>query len=184
MFQVILTHSIVAIALSFTALLVVNFVYGVVQLWSSAQPSVPAQSAVEPQPVVDLPTEIDPWLLPVQQRAITLPAEQPIVKQQLLLPSARTQVATLDWVMGNLPAAEIYAAQLPDAIAMAKPRLPTVVVPVVQLQLATRQQLIDIGIRRCKRLASQFKVRRYNTMRLSELADVLAGKITLSDLVA
>jgi hypothetical protein len=52
------------------------------------------------------------------------------------------------------------------------------------VEFATRQQLIDSGIRRCKKLASQLKVRRYNTMRLAELADALLGKITLIDLAA
>jgi hypothetical protein len=33
-------------------------------------------------------------------------------------------------------------------------------------------------------LASQLKIRRYNTMKLAELADALVGKVLLSELVA
>jgi len=80
-----------------------------------------------------------------------------------------------------MPAPEVYAVELPDAIALAKARLLKVSAVV---EVATRQQLINAGIRKCKKLASQLKIRRYNTMRLSELADLLVGKVTLSDLVA
>ncbi len=76
---------------------------------------------------------------------------------------------------------EVWASEMPDAIALCKARLPQGK-PVVAL--ASRQRLIDIGIRRCKKLASQLKIRRYNTMRLAELADVLEGKVALAELVA
>ncbi len=50
--------------------------------------------------------------------------------------------------------------------------------------LASQQQLISAGIRKCKKLASSLQIRRYNTMRLAELADVLAGKVTAAELAA
>lgn len=93
---------------------------------------------------------------------------------------APEKVATLAWIEENIPPAEVWAAELPSAIALAKARLPQVQ-PVVEL--ASRQQLVASGIRKCKRLASQLKVRRYNTMRLAELAAVLEGKVYESELV-
>jgi hypothetical protein len=122
-------------------------------------------------------------LLPIQPRAIALPSEQQAIQPQLLLPPARVQIATLEWIKRNMPPTEIYVAELPDAIALAKSRLPQVA-PAPVVELASRQQLISLGIRKCKRLASGLKIRRYNVMKLHELADVLVGKITLNDLAA
>lgn len=82
-----------------------------------------------------------------------------------------------------MPPTEVWAVEMPNAIALAKSRLPvTKSEPVVEI--ATKQQLIDIGIRKCKKLASQLKVKWYNVMKLTELVDALYGKVTVGNLVA
>jgi hypothetical protein len=173
-----LTATIIATSFLFAAIITIDFVSGLIKLWQNA--GAKRQPPIEAKPVIEQPIEADPWTLPVPEQAIALPTEQPSVRQ-MLLPAARIQIATLDWAERNLPPAEIYAAEMPCAIALAKSRLPK---PAPVVEFATRQQLIDSGIRRCKKLASQLKVRRYNTMRLAELADALLGKITLIDLAA
>lgn len=115
-----------------------------------------------------------------QQRSICdLPVE-PV--STALLKQPELQPATTEWIKQNLPPTEIWAEEIPCAIALAKVRLHS-----FQPQgtpVASKQELINVGIRRCKKLASQLKIRRYNTMRLAELADVLAGKVARSELFA
>ncbi len=117
----------------------------------------------------------DEELFAVPQLETIAPEIEPALQQETRYP------ATLQWIEQNMLPVEVWASEMPDAIALCKARLPQGK-PVVAL--ASRQQLIDIGIRRCKKLASQLKIRRYNTMRLAELADVLEGKVALAELVA
>jgi hypothetical protein len=117
----------------------------------------------------------DEELAAVPQLEMIAPQIEPALQQKTRYP------ATLQWIEQNMPAVKVWASEMPDALALCKARLPQEK-PVVAL--ASRQQLIDIGIRRCKKLASQLKIRRYNTMRLAELADVLEGKVALAELVA
>jgi hypothetical protein len=99
---------------------------------------------------------------------VTLPAEQ-IVKQQLL-PPARVQVATLQWLESNLPPAETFIVEMPCAIAMAKSRL-CKATPVVEI--ASKQQLINAGIRKLKQLARETKLSGYSNMRVAQQAAAL-----------
>ena len=184
--QDLLTATIVAIAILFTASAIADFAAGLIKLWKSAgsqaQPRVNANAVIEQSPAAPkLEAEVtpDPWMLATPEQA-TLPAEQ-IVKQQLLLPPARVQIATLEWTLRNLPPVEIYATELPCAIAMAKARLPKAA-PVIEL--ATKAQLQSSGIRKLKQLAREIKLSGYGNMRVAQLADALEGKVTAHQLVA
>lgn len=111
------------------------------------------------------------------------PAPELAKAPNIELDSIQVKVADLAWVTNNLPLTEVWAMEMPNAIALAKARFPvSKSQPVVAI--ATKQQIISVGIRRCKKLASQLKIRRYNVMRLTELADVLYGKVAVGDLVA
>lgn len=174
------------IALSFAAIVMIDFISGLVAIWekagSQSQPQVNANAVIEQSPAAPkLEAEVtpDPWMLATPEQA-TLPAEQ-IVKQQLLLPPARVQIATLEWTLRNLPPVEIYATELPCAIAMAKARLPKAA-PVIEL--ATKAQLQSSGIRKLKQLAREIKLSGYGNMRVAQLADALEGKVTAHQLVA
>ena len=184
--QDLLTATIVAIAILFTASATADFVAGLIKLWKSAgsqaQPQVSASVLIEQSPAAQkLEVELtpDPWLLPTPDGA-TLPVEQ-IIKEQLLLPPARVQVANLEWALSNLPPVETFIVEVPDAIAMAKSRSPKVA-PVIEL--ATKKQLESCSIRRLKALARQIKLRGYGSMRLTELAAALEGKVAAHQLVA
>ena len=148
---------------------------------SQSPPQVSASVLIEQSPAAPkLKAEVtlDPWTLPTPEQA-ALPAEQ-IVKQQML-PPARVQTATLQWALSNLPPAETFIVEMPCVIAMAKGRLPKVA-PV--LDLATQAQLAALGIRRCKKLASQLGVRGYGNLKLSQLVERLEGRVLQSQLVA
>ena len=184
--QDLLTATIVAIAILFTVSATADFVAGLIKLWKSAgsqaQPQVSASVLIEQSPAAQkLEVELtpDPWTLPTPDGA-TLPIEQ-IAKQQMLLPAALAQIATLEWTLRNLPPVEIYAIEIPDAIAMAKSKLPKAA-PVIEL--ATKKQLESCSIRRLKALARQIKLRGYGSMRLTELASALEGKVAAHQLVA
>lgn len=119
-----------------------------------------------------------------QQRSICDLPVKPVSPALIKQPELQTlhSVATLEWIERNLPLAEIWVEEVPNVITLAKARLHS-----FQPQgtpIASKQELINVGIRRCKKLASQLKIRRYNTMRLAELADVLAGKVARSELFA
>ncbi|HEY9781836.1 MAG TPA: hypothetical protein V6D09_17065 [Leptolyngbyaceae cyanobacterium] len=187
--QDLLTAAIIAIALLFAAATTIDFATGLVKLWqdagSKALPRVEAKPAIE-QPAIANQVEPasalpDIWMQLVEEVVIALPAEQPSVKPQLLLAPAQVQVATLQWSLNNLPPIETFIVEVPCAIAMAKSRSPKVS-PVIEL--ATKKQLESCSIRRLKALARQIKLRGYGSMRLIELADSLAGKISLTDLAA
>jgi hypothetical protein len=173
------------IALSFTVIVMIDFISGLVAIWekagSQSPPQVSANVLIEQSPAPKLKAEVtpDPWLLPTPDGA-TLPVEQ-IVRQQQMLPPARVQFSTLQWVESNLPPVETFIVEMPCAIAMAKGRLPKVA-PV--LDLATQAQLAALGIRRCKKLASQLGVRGYSSLKLSQLVERLEGKVLQSQLVA
>ena len=174
------------IALSFTAIVMIDFISGLVAIWekagSQSPPQVSASVLIEQSPAAPkLKAEVtlDPWALPTPDGA-TLPIEQ-IAKQQMLLPAALAQIATLEWTLRNLPPVEIYAIEIPDAIAMAKSKLPKAA-PVIEL--ATKKQLESCSIRRLKALARQIKLRGYGSMRLTELASALEGKVAAHQLVA
>ncbi|PSB27941.1 hypothetical protein [Chlorogloea sp. CCALA 695] len=114
-----------------------------------------------------------------QQRSICDYRVEPVSIARLKQPLP-LQPATTEWIKQNLSPTEIWAEEIPCAIALAKARLHS-----FQPQgtpIASKQELINVGIRRCKKLASQLKIRRYNTMRLAELADVLAGKVARAEL--
>ena len=177
--QDLLTATIVAIAILFTASAIADFTAGLVRLWRNA--GTKAQPRVEAKPAIEQLIEADPWTLPISEQEIALPAEQPSVKSQLLLAPAQVQIADLDWAIRNLPPVQMFTAELPDAIAMAKSRLPKVA-PV--LDLATQAQLAALGIRRCKKLASQLGVRGYGNLKLSQLVERLEGRVLQSQLVA
>lgn len=186
--QDLLTATIVAITILFTVSAIADFAAGLVRLWrnagTKAQPRVEAKSAIE-QPAIANQVEPasalpDLWMLPVEEAAIALPAK-PLLVRQLLLAPAQVQIATLEWIERNLPPVEIYAVEIPDAIAMAKSRLPKAS-PV--LDLATQAQLAALGIRKCKKLASQLGVRGYGNLKLSQLVERLEGRVLQSQLVA
>jgi hypothetical protein len=184
--QDLLTATIVAIAILFTASATADFVAGLIKLWKSAgsqaQPQVSASVLIEQSPAAPkLEAEVipDPWMLATPDGA-TLPVEQ-IVKQQMLLPAAQAQIATLEWTLRNLPPVEIYAAELPCAIAMAKSKLPKAA-PVIEL--ATKAQLQSSGIRKLKQLAREIKLSGYGNMRVAQLAGALEGKVAAHQLVA
>lgn len=196
--QYLTAIAIIFIALSFAAIVIVDFISGLVDIWEKAgtgtQPRVEAKPAIE-QPAIANQVEpalalADLWMQPVEEVAmvaartavdIARTDEQPSVKSQLLLAPAQVQVATLEWTLNNLPRIETFIVEMPCAIALAKSKLPS---STPAVQLATRQQLIDSGIRRCKKLASKLKIRRYNVMKLSELADNLQGLVAASDLIS
>lgn len=174
------------IALSFAAIVMIDFISGLVAIWekagSQAQPQVSASVLIEQSPAAQkLEVELtpDPWTLPTPDGA-TLPIEQ-IAKQQMLLPAAQAQIATLEWTLRNLPPVEIYAIEIPDAIAMAKARLPKAA-PVIEL--ATKAQLQSSGIRKLKQLAREIKLSGYGNMRVAQLAAALEGKVAAHQLVA
>ncbi len=186
----LLTVATVAITILFTASAIADFTAGLVKLWqdagSKAQPRVEAKPAIE-QPAIANQVEPasalpDLWMQPVEEAAIALPAEQPSVKSQLLLAPARVQTATLQWIESNLPPAETFIVEMPDAIAMAKSRLPKTA-PVV-MELATKAQLQSSGIRKLKQLAREIKLSGYGNMRVVQLASALEGKVAAHQLVA
>lgn len=183
--QDFLTATIEITAIAFISLMVIDFAQRLLNAFAATLPSIKTeaalpQTAIAPQiePTSTLP---DPWMLPAEETAIALSFQQPSVKQQLLLAPARVRVATLEWIESNLPPVQMFAVEMPCAIVTAKAKL-RVEQPVVEI--ASKQQLINAGIRKCKKLASNLKIRRYNTMRLHELATLLEGKIALNDLVA
>ena len=186
--QYLTAIAIIFIALSFAAIVIVDFISGLVDIWEKA--GTLAQARVNTLAVINqlpadpkLETELTPSrrMLQALEQAIPLPSDLQSVKSQLLLAPAGVQVATLQWASSNLPPIEIFIVEMPDAIAMAKSKLSS---STPAVQLATRQQLIDSGIRRCKKLASKLKIRRYNVMKLSELADNLQGLVATSDLIS
>ena len=177
--QDLLTATIVAIAILFTASAIADFTAGLVRLWRNA--GTKAQPRVEAKPAIEQLIEADPWTLPISEQEIALPAEQPSVKSQLLLAPARVQVATLQWVESNLPPVETFIVEMPCAIAMAKARL-SKAAPVIEL--ATKAQLQSSGIRKLKQLAREIKLSGYGNMRVAQLADALEGKVTAHQLVA
>jgi hypothetical protein len=160
--QDFLTAAIEITAIAFISLMIVDFAQGLLSAFAAARPETN-------KPAIESHIALAP-----QVEETSGPQVEPAIAPQ--------KVVTLDWVIENMPAPEVYAYETPDVIAMAKAKLPKIAPAPVQL--ATRQELIDLGIRRCKKLASQLKVCRYNVMKLSELADVLVGKIAVSDLAA
>ncbi len=177
-FKTMLTATIIATSFLFAAIITIDFVSGLIKLWQNA--GAKRQPPIEAKPVIEQPIEADPWTLPVPEQAIALPTEQPSVRQ-MLLPAARIQIATLDWAERNLPPAEIYAAEMPCAIALAKSRSPKVA-PVIEL--ATKAQLQSSGIRKLKQLAREIKLSGYGNMRVAQLAAALEGKVAAHQLVA
>jgi hypothetical protein len=183
-----LTAIIIATSLLFAAIITIDFASGLITLWENAgaktQPPIEAKPAIagcsianQVEPASALP---DLWMLPVEEVAIALPAEQ-IVKQQLLLAPAQVQIATLEWVERNRPPVETFIVEMPNVIEMAKARQ-VKAAPVVEL--ATREQLESCSIRRLKALAREIKVRNYGSMRLTQLASALENKVTAHQLVA
>ena len=178
-----------AIIILFIVSAAADFTAGLITLWQNA--GAKTQLLIEAKPAIEQPVianKVEPasalpdlWMLPVEEIVIALPDEQPSVKSQMLLAPARVQVATLQWVESNLPPVETFIVEVPDAIAMAKSRLPKVA-PV--LDLATQAQLAALGIRRCKKLASQLGVRGYGNLKLSQLVERLEGRVLQSQLVA
>lgn len=161
------------LVIGFALIMMFDFISGLVRLYCASAPSVDGQlkQALAPQ------TEPD--------------SQQQVIPGWDLIEPVGSYAATLSSIEQNLPPAEMWVTEIPDAspswqasgagIALCKSRQPQVQ-PVVTL--ATHQQLVSAGIRKCKKLASSLHVRRYNTMRLAELADVLAGKVTASELAA
>ena len=178
-----------AIIILFIVSAAADFTAGLITLWQNA--GAKTQLLIEAKPAIEQPVianKVEPasalpdlWMLPVEEIVIALPDEQPSVKSQLLLAPAQVQIADLDWAIRNLPPVQMFTAELPDAIAMAKSRLPKVA-PV--LDLATQAQLAALGIRRCKKLASQLGVRGYGNLKLSQLVERLEGRVLQSQLVA
>jgi hypothetical protein len=95
--QDLLTATIVAIAILFTASAIADFTAGLVRLWrnagTKAQPRVEAKPAIEPpaianqvEPASALP---DLWMQPVEEVALALPPQQMNnIKPTFLLPAA------------------------------------------------------------------------------------------------
>ncbi len=94
--QDLLTATIVAIAILFTASAIADFTAGLVTLWrnagTKAQPRVEAKPAIEQPAIANQvePTSAlpDPWLQPVEEIEIALPSKQSSVKPQMLLAPA------------------------------------------------------------------------------------------------
>ena len=83
------------IALSFAAIVMIDFISGLVAIWekagSQSQPQVSASVLIEQSPAPKLKAEVtpDPWVQPVEEAAIALPPQQMNnIKPIFLLPAA------------------------------------------------------------------------------------------------
>ena len=83
------------IALSFTAIVMIDFISGLVAIWekagSQSPPQVSASVLIEQSPAPKLKAEVtpDPWVLPVEEVAFALPPLQMNnIKPIFLLPAA------------------------------------------------------------------------------------------------
>ena len=83
------------IALSFAAIVMIDFISGLVAIWekagSQSQPQVSASVLIEQSPAPKLKAEVtpDPWVLPVEEVAFALPPLQMNnIKPIFLLPAA------------------------------------------------------------------------------------------------
>ncbi len=84
------------IALSFAAIVMIDFISGLVAIWekagSQSQPQVELEPAIEPQviaPKVEASALPDLWVLPLEEIAIALPPQQiNNIKPIFLLPAA------------------------------------------------------------------------------------------------
>jgi hypothetical protein len=141
--QNLLTYTTTAIALLFVAITMIDFATGLAAAWQNA--AVEAQPQVAALPAIEQPT--------AQEQTIA-PQIEPALQQETRSP------ATLQWIEQNMPPVEVWASEMPDAIVLCKARLPQTQ-PLVEV--ATRQQLVAAGIRKCKKLASQLKIHRYST---------------------
>ncbi len=159
--------------IGFALIMALDFISGLVHLYctSALAPSAENQPEQTPAPQIESPMlTVSTQLDPQQQEIPGWSFIKPIVGE----------VATLSWIKQNMPPTEIWSTEIPDAITLCQAR---------QAQLepvawATHQQLVSAGIRKCKKLASSLHIRRYNTMRLAELVEVLEGKVTVAELAA
>lgn len=83
------------IALSFAAIVMIDFISGLVAIWekagSQSQPQVSASVLIEQSPAPKLKAEVtpDPWVQPVEEAAFALPPQQMNnIKPIFLLPAA------------------------------------------------------------------------------------------------
>ncbi len=168
-----MTIVITATAVLFAVAAIVDFTAGLAATWRNA--GTKAQPQVELKPASEQPIVARKAISPQVEPEMIAPEIEPVLQEET------RYSATLQWIEQNMPVPEVYAVELSDAIALAKAKLPKIA-PVVEI--ASKQQLINAGIRKCKKLASQLKIRRYNTMKLAELADALVGRVLLSELLA
>ena len=160
------------LVIGFALIMALDFISGLGHLYCTSTPAPSAENQLEQAPA------------PQTEPASIALSTQPGPPQQVapgwdLIESVGPEVATLSWLEQNMPPAEIYDMELPNLIALCKARQPQTQPIVV---LASQQQLLSAGIRKCKKLASSLQIRHYNTMRLAELADVLVGKVTAAEL--
>lgn len=166
----LLTTSLEIVTVSFALIMALDFINGLVHLYVSTSSTslVKSQSPKIESEMVGLSTQVEHF--------------EQIVYGRNQIESVDFKIATLLWIEQNMPPVEMWVAEMPDAIKLCKSRQPKV--EPVSIQLATRQQLVSAGIRKCKKLASSLHVQRYSTMKLAQLADILEGKVTVAELVA
>ena len=140
------------IALSFTAIVMIDFISGLVAIWekagSQSQPQVSASVLIEQSPAPKLKAEVtlDPWALPVEEVAIALaPQQMNNIKPIFLLPAG---------------------AQDPVLLAEAAPE--------VAGQPENAIDYTQLSIRQLKRLASG-RVKNYSSLTKSQLISALAA---------